>query len=66
MDGSSSPARASAPQPPPSAPAPTAPSADGADVTGLLLAWEAGDRAALEALLPLVYAELRRQARRVL
>jgi RNA polymerase sigma factor (TIGR02999 family) len=35
-------------------------------VTGLLIAWSEGDRAALDALLPLVYAELRRQARRAL
>lgn len=32
------------------------------DVTALLLAWSNGDRAALDALLPLVYAELRRRA----
>ena len=37
-----------------------------ADVTRLLSAWGAGDRAALDALLPAVYAELRRQAERVL
>ena len=37
-----------------------------ADVTGLLAAWGAGDRAALDALLPLVYEELRRQARAAL
>jgi RNA polymerase sigma factor (TIGR02999 family) len=36
------------------------------DVTGLLIAWSNGDRAALDALLPVVYAELRRQARRAL
>jgi RNA polymerase sigma factor (TIGR02999 family) len=35
-------------------------------VTELLLAWTAGDGAALEALLPLVYDEMRRQARRAL
>lgn len=34
------------------------------DVTRLLLAWRGGDRAALERLVPLVYAELRRQAHR--
>lgn len=34
------------------------------DVTGLLLAWSNGDQAALEQLMPLVYAELRRMARR--
>jgi len=39
---------------------------DSADVTGLLIAWSAGDSAALDALLPIVYAELRRQARRAL
>ena len=40
--------------------------ANGPDVTGLLIAWSEGDRAALDALLPVVYAELRRQARRAL
>jgi len=35
-------------------------------VTGLLLAWGAGDQRALDRLLPVVYAELRRQARRVM
>ena len=40
--------------------------ASSADVTGLLIAWSKGDRAALDALLPVVYAELRRQARRAL
>ena len=34
------------------------------EVTGLLLAWNAGDRAALEKLMPLVYGELRRLAER--
>jgi RNA polymerase sigma factor (TIGR02999 family) len=38
----------------------------GADVTALLLAWGAGDLTALDQLLPAVYAELRRQARRAL
>ena len=33
-------------------------------VTGLLLAWSDGDQAALEKLIPLVYAELHRLARR--
>jgi RNA polymerase sigma factor (TIGR02999 family) len=33
-------------------------------VTALLVAWRAGDEAALEALVPLVHAELRRIARR--
>lgn len=35
-------------------------------VTELLVAWGAGDPAALDALMPRVYAELRRQARRAL
>ena len=35
-----------------------------ADVTGLLIAWSNGDRAALERLIPLVYDELRRIAGR--
>jgi RNA polymerase sigma factor (TIGR02999 family) len=34
------------------------------DVTALLRAWSEGDRAALDALVPLVYGELRRQAAR--
>ena len=34
------------------------------ELTQLLLAWRAGDQAAQEKLLPLVYGELRRQARR--
>jgi RNA polymerase sigma factor (TIGR02999 family) len=34
------------------------------DITGLLLAWNAGDPQALEALVPTVYDELRRIARR--
>jgi RNA polymerase sigma factor (TIGR02999 family) len=36
------------------------------DVTGLLLAWRAGDRDAFEALIPLVYEELRHIAHRQL
>jgi len=36
------------------------------DVTGLLAAWSAGDRTSLDALLPAVYTELRRQAERAL
>jgi RNA polymerase sigma factor (TIGR02999 family) len=57
--------------PPEPAPEPTpspiaAPPPAAADVTGLLLAWGAGDRAALDALLPAVYAELRRQAERAM
>jgi len=38
----------------------------GADITGLLVAWQAGDAGALNDLLPIVYDELRRQARRAL
>ena len=34
------------------------------NVTGLLLAWSDGDQAALEKLIPLVYAELHRLAKR--
>jgi len=34
------------------------------DITGLLVAWGGGDRAALDRLMPLVYQELRRLARR--
>jgi len=34
------------------------------EVTQLLIAWSAGDQAALDRLMPLVYDELRRQARR--
>src|SRR5262245_62987437 len=37
-----------------------------ADLTGLLKAWGRGDRQALEQLMPLVYAQLRVQARRYL
>ena len=40
------------------------PSGESKQVTGLLRAWSAGDRAALDRLTPLVYAELRRLARR--
>ena len=36
------------------------------EVTRLLLAWSSGDAAALDALFPLVYAELRRQAERAM
>jgi DNA-directed RNA polymerase specialized sigma24 family protein len=35
-----------------------------AELTRLLLAWQAGDRAAEQELVPLVYAELRRRAAR--
>jgi len=48
------------------APRPAGAATGGADVTGLLIAWSEGDRAALDALLPAVYAELRREARRAL
>jgi len=37
-------------------------SASPRDITGLLLAWREGDKKAFEALVPLVYAELRRLA----
>lgn len=37
-----------------------------ADITGLLMAWRAGDEGALNDLMPIVYGELRRQARRAL
>jgi len=37
---------------------------DSADITGLLKAWRRGDEQALEQLMPLVYAQLRAQARR--
>jgi len=40
------------------------PSPPAADVTGLLIAWSRGDRGALDALVPHVYGELRRQADR--
>jgi len=36
------------------------------DITGLLIAWRAGDRSAVDRLFPLVYAELRRIAHRQL
>lgn len=42
----------------------TTPSAN--DITQLLIAWRAGDAAALEALMPLVYQELHRLAHRYL
>jgi RNA polymerase sigma-70 factor (ECF subfamily) len=58
------------PEPPPSPRDAEAPPASGDPsshgVTELLLAWGAGDREALDALLPLLYADLRRQARRAL
>ena len=34
------------------------------DITGLLMAWGSGDKAALDRLIPLLYQELRRLARR--
>ena len=37
---------------------------DSVDITGLLKAWGQGDQRALEQLMPLVYAQLRAQARR--
>lgn len=37
---------------------------DSVDITGLLKAWGQGDERALEQLMPLVYAQLRAQARR--
>ena len=37
---------------------------DSADITGLLKAWSQGDQGALEQLMPLVYEQLRAQARR--
>jgi RNA polymerase sigma-70 factor (ECF subfamily) len=39
-------------------------SSNGQNITGLLAAWGGGDRAAFEQLVPLVYAELKRIARR--
>jgi len=48
-------------------PQPRSPGTPGpADITGLLLAWGAGDRAALDALVPAVYDALRAQAARAL
>ena len=43
---------------------PKQPDATPGEVTRLLLAWNAGDKAALERLMPLVYAELRQLAER--
>jgi RNA polymerase sigma factor (TIGR02999 family) len=42
------------------------PAAQPDDVTGLLLAWGEGDPNAINALLPIVYAELHRQAERAM
>jgi RNA polymerase sigma factor (TIGR02999 family) len=53
----------------PSTPLPaetTSPAPNGHAVTQLLRAWGAGDPSASDELVPLVYAELRRQARRAL
>lgn len=44
----------------------SAENADTTEVTQLLLAWRAGDERAMEQLMPLVYAELRRIARNYL
>ena len=52
--------------PPPSRPAGLPVGDAPGAVTALLLAWGAGDRGALDALVPVVYAELRRQAARAL
>jgi len=40
------------------------PDADSVDITGLLKAWRQGDQTAFDKLMPLVYAQLRGQARR--
>ncbi len=40
----------------------TGPDPSPGEVTGLLLAWSAGDREALEKLIPLVYGDLRKRA----
>lgn len=45
---------------------PDFPMADARNITQLLAAWSGGDRAALDALIPIVYEELRRQASRYL
>jgi RNA polymerase sigma factor (TIGR02999 family) len=50
------------PEPHGSGPEPAS-GAAASSITELLLAWSAGDRTALDALLPIVYDELRRQAR---
>jgi RNA polymerase sigma factor (TIGR02999 family) len=63
---STSPSRALPAARPVSTPASGGSAAHATDVTGLLIAWSGGDGAALDALLPVVYAELRRQARRAL
>ena len=43
---------------------PTVSATDPGEITVLLKAWASGDESALERLTPLVYGELRRQARR--
>ena len=63
---STSPPRAEPTAGPAATPVSAGSAAQGADVTGLLIAWSEGDAAALDALLPVVYAELRREARRAL
>lgn len=63
---STSPQHAAPTASPVSTPASGGSAAGSADVTGLLVAWSEGDSAALDALLPVVYGELRRQARRAL
>jgi len=50
----------------PAPPSTSTPAANGHAVTELLHAWGAGDAAASDALVALVYTELRRQARRAL
>jgi RNA polymerase sigma factor (TIGR02999 family) len=44
--------------------APASPASPGNDVTGLLIAWSNGNQDALATLVPLIYSELRRIARR--
>jgi RNA polymerase sigma factor (TIGR02999 family) len=45
---------------------PDAPELPPPDVTGLLLSWSGGDRSAAERLLPAIYADLHRQAKRAM
>ena len=63
---STSPPQAEPTAGPAATPASAGSAAGGVDVTGLLVAWSEGDSSALGTLLPVVYAELRRQARRAL
>ncbi len=42
----------------------TTPAAESSEITALLVAWSDGDRSAIERLMPFVYEELRRIARR--